>query len=220
MLDASSSPSASLFVREFALNGLAGARIDEIAARTRSSKRMIYYYFGDKDGFCLSALENAYRTVREGEGKLDVEWAIAARSAPSLVEFTFDHHNRHGAFIRMVMIENIHHGEFLERSKAIRGLNVTALIRSRRFTPWCRRWAFSAGSRSPRTSLADQRALFLQRLEPGDVQQDFRTSARRKPKNRCAQRSSRWCSRMSFGPISLLQGNRTTPPSIPAIEFA
>ena len=44
---------------EFALNGLSGARIDEIAARTRSSKRMIYYYFGDKEGLYLSALENA-----------------------------------------------------------------------------------------------------------------------------------------------------------------
>ncbi|RYE71671.1 MAG: TetR/AcrR family transcriptional regulator, partial [Hyphomicrobiales bacterium] len=38
---------------EFALNGLSGARIDEIAARTRSSKRMIYYYFGDKEGLYL-----------------------------------------------------------------------------------------------------------------------------------------------------------------------
>ena len=58
---------------EFALNGLSGARIDEIAARTRSSKRMIYYYFGDKEGLYLSALENAYRMVREGEAKLDTE---------------------------------------------------------------------------------------------------------------------------------------------------
>ena len=54
---------------EFALNGLSGARIDEIAARTRSSKRMIYYYFGDKEGLYLSALENAYRPVREGESQ-------------------------------------------------------------------------------------------------------------------------------------------------------
>src|SRR3546814_956701 len=57
--------------QEFALNGLSGARIDEIAARTRSSKRMIYYYFGDKEGLYLRALENAYRLVREGEAKLD-----------------------------------------------------------------------------------------------------------------------------------------------------
>jgi AcrR family transcriptional regulator len=112
---------------EFALNGLAGARVDEIAARTRSSKRMIYYYFGDKEGLYLSALENAYRLVREGEAKLDIEGLPPVEALTKLVEFTFDHHHRHEEFIRMVMIENIHHGQYLERSKAIRELNVTAI---------------------------------------------------------------------------------------------
>ena len=112
---------------EFALNGLSGARIDEIAARTRSSKRMIYYYFGDKEGLYLSALENAYRTVREGESKLDIAGLDPIEALRKLVEFTFDHHHKHEDFIRMVMIENIHHGEYLDKSKAIRGLNVTAI---------------------------------------------------------------------------------------------
>jgi AcrR family transcriptional regulator len=112
---------------EFALNGLAGARIDEIAARTRSSKRMIYYYFGDKDGLYLHALEHAYQTVRQGEGQLDIEHLPPLEALKRLVEFTFDHHRQHESFIRMVMIENIHHGEYLERSKTIRQLNVTAI---------------------------------------------------------------------------------------------
>ena len=112
---------------EFALNGLSGARIDEIAARTRASKRMIYYYFGDKEGLYLSALENAYQMVRQGEGKLDIEHLPPLEALKRLVEFTFNHQHQHEAFIRMVMIENIHHGEYLERSKAIRQLNVTAI---------------------------------------------------------------------------------------------
>ena len=113
--------------QEFALNGLAGARVDEIAARTRTSKRMIYYYFGDKEGLYLSALENAYRQVREGEAKLDTDGLPPIEALKRLVEFTFDHHHQHEEFIRMVMIENIHHGEYLERSEAIRGLNATAI---------------------------------------------------------------------------------------------
>ena len=113
--------------KEFALNGLSGARIDEIAAQTRSSKRMIYYYFGDKEGLYLHALENAYRQVREGEAQLDIEGLSPVAALTKLVEFTFDHHHRHEEFIRMVMIENIHHGEFLERSKTIRQLNLTAI---------------------------------------------------------------------------------------------
>lgn len=112
---------------EFALNGLSGARIDEIAARTRSSKRMIYYYFGDKEGLYLAALENAYRRVREGESKLDTEGLPPVEALRKLVEFTFDHHHAHEDFIRMVMIENIHHGEYLAGSEVIRGLNVTAI---------------------------------------------------------------------------------------------
>ena len=112
---------------EFALNGLSGARIDEIAARTRSSKRMIYYSFGDKEGLYLSALENAYREVREGEAKVDIEGLPPVEALSRLVEFTFDHHHQHEEFIRMVMIENIHHGQFLERSEVIRELNVTAI---------------------------------------------------------------------------------------------
>lgn len=112
---------------EFALNGLSGARIDEIAARTRASKRMIYYYFGDKEGLYLAVLENAYRKVREGEAKLDIDGLSPLDALRRLVEFTFDHHHKHEDFIRMVMIENIHHAEFLEKSQVIRQLNVTAI---------------------------------------------------------------------------------------------
>ena len=113
--------------KEFALNGLSGARIDEIAARTRFSKRMIYYYFGDKEGLYLRALENAYREVREAEAQLDTEGLSPVAALARLVEFTFDHHHRHEEFIRMVMIENIHHGQYLEQSEVIRELNVTAI---------------------------------------------------------------------------------------------
>ncbi|WP_193334630.1 TetR/AcrR family transcriptional regulator [Devosia beringensis] len=113
--------------QEFALNGLSGARIDEIAAKTRSSKRMIYYYFGNKEGLYVSALENAYRQVRDGEAKLDIDGLPPLDALRRLVEFTFDHHHQHEEFIRMVMIENIHHAEFLARSDVIADLNVTAI---------------------------------------------------------------------------------------------
>jgi AcrR family transcriptional regulator len=112
---------------EFALNGLAGARVDEIAARTRSSKRMIYYYFQDKETLYLRALENAYRRVREGETKLEIEGLEPIEALKRLVEFTFDHHHQHEEFIRMVMIENIHRGQYLDRSDQIRELNATAI---------------------------------------------------------------------------------------------
>jgi AcrR family transcriptional regulator len=59
--------------REFADQGYAGARVDEIAAKTRTTKRMIYYYFGGKEGLYLAVLERAYRHIRSLEQQLDVE---------------------------------------------------------------------------------------------------------------------------------------------------
>ena len=51
-------------VAEFAEHGLAGARVDAIAARTRTSKRMLYYHFGSKEGLYAAALADAYAGVR------------------------------------------------------------------------------------------------------------------------------------------------------------
>ena len=114
-------------MKEFAQKGLAGARIDEIAAMTKSSKRMIYYYFGDKEGLYLKVLEEAYSRVRATEAALDLDHLPPREALEKLVHFTFDHHNSHEAFIRLVMIENIHHGQYLEKSSIIEKLNVTAI---------------------------------------------------------------------------------------------
>ncbi|WP_119420598.1 TetR family transcriptional regulator [Desertibaculum subflavum] len=113
--------------REFARNGLSGARVDEIAEKTGSSKRMIYYYFGDKEGLYLAVLEEAYRRVRRTETELDLEHLPPVEALRRLVEFTFDHHHSHEAFIRLVMIENIHHGDYLARSRTIQDLNVSVI---------------------------------------------------------------------------------------------
>lgn len=114
---------------EFAQNGLSGARIDEISAKTKTSKRMIYYYFGDKEGLYAQALEAAYAKVREGEGRLDLADLPPEEALARLVAFTFDHHRRNPDFIRMVMIENIHHANYLKKSAIIRDLNVAAIER-------------------------------------------------------------------------------------------
>ncbi len=114
-------------MEEFSQNGLSGARIDEIAARTRTSKRMIYYYFGDKEGLYQRVLEEAYGKVRGGESDLELEGLDPAAALEKLCRFTFDHHRRNPAFIRMVMIENVHHGRHMRLSETIRDLNRPAI---------------------------------------------------------------------------------------------
>ena len=112
---------------EFADKGLAGARIDEIAAATRTSKRMIYYYFGSKDGLYLAVLEEAYRRMRSIEAELHLDDLEPVAALRRLAEFTYDHHRDNEDFIRLVMSENIHRAEYLQRSKTIRQLNVKAI---------------------------------------------------------------------------------------------
>ncbi len=113
--------------REFAEKGLAGARIDVIAQATRTSKRMIYYYFGSKEALYLAVLEDAYRRIRSIEAALHLEDLEPEAALRKLVAFTVDYQRANPDFIRLVMNENIHRGEFLAQSKAIHKLNLPAI---------------------------------------------------------------------------------------------
>ena len=113
--------------REFADKGLTGARIDEIAAATQTSKRMIYYYFTSKEGLYVTVLEEAYRRIRSIENELHLEDLEPEDALRKLVGFTFDYQLANPDFIRLVMTENIHNGEFLAQSKTIQQLNVPVI---------------------------------------------------------------------------------------------
>jgi AcrR family transcriptional regulator len=107
---------------EFADRGYAGARINEIADKTSTTKRMIYYYFGGKEQLYVAVLEQAYRRIRVLEQQLDVEHLDPVEAIRELCGLTFDHHEAHPEFIRLVSIENIHHAEHLVRSGALSGM--------------------------------------------------------------------------------------------------
>jgi AcrR family transcriptional regulator len=113
--------------REFADKGLAGARIDVIAEAMRTSKRMIYYYFGSKEALYVAVLEEAYRRMRAIEAELHLEDMPPEDALRKLVGHTVDYQLAHPEFIRLVMTENIHRGEFLAQSKSIQKLNVPAI---------------------------------------------------------------------------------------------
>ncbi|MDO9197103.1 TetR/AcrR family transcriptional regulator [Rhodoferax sp.] len=112
---------------EFAAKGLSGARIDAIAAATKTSKRMIYYYFGSKEGLYVAVLEEAYRRMRRIESEQHLEDLEPEAALRRLVEFTFDHHSDNPDYIRLVMTENMERGMYLAQSKTIQELNVPAI---------------------------------------------------------------------------------------------
>jgi AcrR family transcriptional regulator len=113
--------------REFAEKGFAGARIDLIAEAMRTSKRMIYYYFGSKEALYIRVLEEAYHRIRSIEAELHLEDLEPEAALRKLVAFTVDYQRANPDFIRLVMNENIHRGEFLAQSELIQQLNVPAI---------------------------------------------------------------------------------------------
>jgi AcrR family transcriptional regulator len=117
----------SVATREFADRGYAGARINEIAAKTSTTKRMIYYYFGGKEQLYIAVLEAAYTRIRSLEQQLDVEHLDPVQAIRELAGLTFDHHEDHPEFVRLVSIENIHRAEHIARSTVLSGLATPAL---------------------------------------------------------------------------------------------
>jgi AcrR family transcriptional regulator len=112
---------------EFAEHGYSGARVDEIADRMRTTKRMIYYYFGGKQQLYIAVLERAYAQLRDAEQTLDVDHLDPLSAVRELAELTFDHHERHPEFLRLVAIENIHRAEHMARSDVLTSMNTRAV---------------------------------------------------------------------------------------------
>lgn len=112
---------------EFSEKGLAGARIDEIAARTASSKRMIYYYFGGKDGLYRAVLERAYSRIRDQEQASKFETMMPEEAIRAIIGHNFDYHYRHPDFVRLVMNENIHQGENIRQIPDMVGRNQSVI---------------------------------------------------------------------------------------------
>ena len=112
--------------REFAENGLDGARVDEIAEKTRTSKRMIYYYFESKEGLYKAVLENVYREIRTREADLGLDKLPPEKALRKLVESTVEYDDSRPHLFRLVAIENINYGRHVQTSPTIQTNNASA----------------------------------------------------------------------------------------------
>ena len=111
---------------EFSARGYTGARVSAIAARAGLNAQLISYYFGGKEGLYLAVLEAAYRRIRETEQGLHADHLSPVEAVRRIAELTFDHHHDHPAFIRLVSVENIHHGQHLGKVESLRDLGTPA----------------------------------------------------------------------------------------------
>ena len=106
-------------IAEFCAHGYSGARTARIARRGRCNIRMIYHYFGSKEGLYVAALERVYGEIRAREEELDLLQLDPVSGIAALCEFTFDHMSAHQDFVKLVIIENIQQGRHLRKSKVV-----------------------------------------------------------------------------------------------------
>lgn len=112
---------------EFAQHGLHGARVDAIAQRTRTSKRMLYYHFASKEGLYAAALAHAYERVRSAQPMPALAHLPALQALRVYVGHVFDMHVAHPQFVHMVMGENLLGGRFVRATPPIRQANLLGL---------------------------------------------------------------------------------------------
>ncbi len=109
--------------REFARYGLGGARVDRIAESAGANKRMLYYYFGDKDALFQAVLEHAYERIRSAEQELNLLDVDPVEGVARLVAFTWHYYIAHPEFLTLLNSENLHRGRHLKGSRRIRATN-------------------------------------------------------------------------------------------------
>lgn len=108
---------------EFAAKGLSGARVNAISSRARANKRLIYYYFGSKDGLYLAVLERAYEGLRGAERKLNLDHLEPETAIRRLIEFNFEYCRKHPELISLINNENLHQAKHLRKSSKVRELH-------------------------------------------------------------------------------------------------
>lgn len=106
-------------LKEFALHGFSGARIDRIAEAAKCNMRMLYHYFGNKEGLYVAVLEAAYADLRRKEAALDIDVDKPLEGMLELLRFTYLYFQNNPMFEGLLRAENIMQGRFVRQSKPV-----------------------------------------------------------------------------------------------------
>ena len=100
----------------FAKHGFAGGRVEQISKAAKSYDRMIYYYFGSKEGLFIAVIEEMYRRFNEAESKLVLDEAQPVEALRAVIRFMWGYYQRNPEFITLLNTENLHRGQHISKS--------------------------------------------------------------------------------------------------------
>jgi len=108
---------------EFSEHGVGGARIERVAERAGLNKRLLYYYFGNKEDLYLAVLERTYADIRAAERALHLDELDPIEAIRQLMSFTWHYYLSHPEFISLLNTENLHEASHLKRSTLVKAVN-------------------------------------------------------------------------------------------------
>ena len=100
----------------FARYGYDGGSVEKISRAARSFDRMIYYYFGSKEGLFIEVLEDIYRRMNDAELALDLDIDEPVDSLKEVIRFVVTYYSKHPEFITLLNTENLHRGKHISKS--------------------------------------------------------------------------------------------------------
>ena len=110
-------------IAEFASRGFDGASMDAIAAHTCTTRALINYYFGSKEGLYLAVLKRVYARDPRSRERARSRQPPPVEAIRRIVQFTYNYYVEHEYFVRLVVAENQAKGRHMKRSPALRTLN-------------------------------------------------------------------------------------------------
>ncbi|HEY9065184.1 MAG TPA: TetR/AcrR family transcriptional regulator [Burkholderiaceae bacterium] len=111
----------------FAKHGYDGGRVEQISKAAKSYDRMIYYYFGSKEGLFIAVLEEMYRRFNEAESKLRLDASQPVESLHAVIRFMWGYYLKNPEFITLLNTENLHRGAHIAKSTSAREYSSAAV---------------------------------------------------------------------------------------------
>ena len=104
-------------IKVFARHGFDGGSVEQISSTARSHDRMIYYYFGSKEGLFIAVIEEIYRRFDEAESSLEIDMGDPVRALREMTRFVWNYYNRHPEFIALLNEENLHRAKHISKAR-------------------------------------------------------------------------------------------------------
>ena len=114
-------------IKVFSKFGYDGGSVEKISSMAKSYDRMIYYYFGSKEGLYIAVIEEIYRRMNDAESLLDLDIHQPVEALTTVIHFVVDYYRDHPEFVTLLNTENLHKGKHIAKSLRAREYSSPAI---------------------------------------------------------------------------------------------